>query len=47
MSLVLGLPGLVAVLGGIVVLLRRRDFRQMKANNVPRRFRSSRCTKIA
>ena len=26
-SLVLGLPGLIAVLGGIVVALRRRDFR--------------------
>jgi hypothetical protein len=32
-SLLLGIPGLLAVLGGIVVLLRRRDFRQMKANN--------------
>ena len=32
-SLVLGLPGLVAVVGGIVVVLRRRDFRQMQANN--------------
>ena len=33
MSLVLGLPGLFAMLFGIVVLLRRRDYRQMKANN--------------
>ncbi len=33
MSLVLGLPGLLVVLFGIVVLLRRRDYRQMKANN--------------
>lgn len=33
MSLVLGLPGLVATMGGIVVVLRRRDFRQMQANN--------------
>ncbi|HEU4627796.1 MAG TPA: hypothetical protein VFS52_23785 [Steroidobacteraceae bacterium] len=32
-SLVLGLPGLVGVLGGFVVVLRRRDFRQMKADN--------------
>jgi hypothetical protein len=32
-SLVLGLPGLIAVLGGFVVALRRRDFRQMKADN--------------
>lgn len=33
MSLLLGVPGLTAVLGGIVVALRRRDYRQMKANN--------------
>jgi Flp pilus assembly protein TadB len=33
MSLLLGLPGLLAVLGGVVVALRRRDYRQMKANN--------------
>jgi hypothetical protein len=32
-SLVLGLPGLTAVVGGVVVALRRRDYRQMKANN--------------
>ena len=32
-SLVLGLPGLIGVLGGFVVALRRRDFRQMKADN--------------
>jgi Flp pilus assembly protein TadB len=32
MSFVLGLPGLVAMLGGIVVLLRRRDFRRMRAS---------------
>ena len=31
MSFVLGLPGLVAMLGGIVVLLRRREFRRMRA----------------
>lgn len=33
LSLALGLPGFVAMLGGIVLLLRRRDYRQMKANN--------------
>lgn len=33
MSLLLGLPGFVATMGGIVVILRRRDFRQMQANN--------------
>jgi Flp pilus assembly protein TadB len=33
MSLLLGLPGLAGVLGGVVVVLRRRDYRQMKANN--------------
>ncbi len=32
-SLALGLPGLLAVLFGVVVILRRRDYRQMKANN--------------
>ncbi len=32
-SLALGIPGLCAMLGGIVVALRRRDYRQMKANN--------------
>ena len=32
-SLALGLPGLIGVLGGVVVVLRRRDFRQMKADN--------------
>jgi hypothetical protein len=32
-SLVLGLPGLLALVGGVVVLLRRRDYRQMQANN--------------
>jgi hypothetical protein len=32
LSLLLGLPGIAAVLGGLVVALRRRDFRQMKAN---------------
>ena len=31
MSFVLGLPGLVAMLGGIVVVLRRREFRRMRA----------------
>ena len=30
MSFALGIPGLVAVIGGIVVLLRRRDFRKMR-----------------
>ena len=32
-SLFLGIPGLIGVLAGIVVVLRRRDFRQLKANN--------------
>ena len=32
MSAVLGLPGLVATIGGIVVLLRRRGYRQMRAD---------------
>jgi len=32
MSFVLGIPGLIAVIGGIVVLLRRRDFRKMRAS---------------
>jgi hypothetical protein len=32
MSAVLGLPGLVATLGGIVVLLRRRGYRKMRAD---------------
>jgi hypothetical protein len=32
-SLVLGVPGLIGLVGGVVVLLRRRDFRQMQANN--------------
>jgi hypothetical protein len=31
-SLILGLLGLVCVLGGLVVLLRRRDFRALSAN---------------
>jgi hypothetical protein len=34
MSFVLGLPGLVAFVGGIVVALRRRDFRKMRAEYV-------------
>jgi Flp pilus assembly protein TadB len=32
MSFVLGLPGLVAMIGGLVVLLRRREFRRMRAD---------------
>ena len=31
-SLVLGLGGLVAVIGGAVIWLRRRDYRQLRAN---------------
>lgn len=30
LSFVLGLPGLIALVGGIVLLLRRRDYRQMR-----------------
>ena len=30
MSFAYGLPGLLALLGGIVVLLRRRDYRRMR-----------------
>ena len=30
-GLLVGLAGLAAVLGGVVVLLRRRDFRQMRS----------------
>lgn len=33
LSLLVGLPGLLCVLGGVVVMLRRRGFRQMRANN--------------
>lgn len=29
-SAALGLPGLVALLGGIVIILRRRDYRRMR-----------------
>jgi membrane associated rhomboid family serine protease len=32
MSLALGLPGLIATVGGIVLVLRRRDFRKMRAD---------------
>ena len=32
LSVIVGLPGLVAVLGGLVVLLRRRDYRAMRAH---------------
>jgi hypothetical protein len=31
MSAVLGVPGLIATLGGIVVLLRRRGYRKMRS----------------
>ncbi|HEY4211413.1 MAG TPA: hypothetical protein VGM84_08025 [Steroidobacteraceae bacterium] len=31
-SLVLGLGGLLAVIGGSVIWLRRRDYRQLRAN---------------
>ena len=31
-SLILGLLGLTCVLGGVVVLLRRRDFRELSAH---------------
>jgi hypothetical protein len=34
MSFALGVPGLIAMLGGIVVMLRRRDFRKMRADYV-------------
>jgi hypothetical protein len=32
MSMAIGLPGLVATVGGIVLVLRRRDFRKMRAD---------------
>jgi hypothetical protein len=32
MSLALGLPGLVATVGGYVLVLRRRDFRKLRAD---------------
>jgi len=32
LSVLLGLPGLVGVVGGIVLVLRRRDFRRMRAD---------------
>jgi hypothetical protein len=32
MSFALGIPGLVATVGGVVVALRRRDFRKMRAS---------------
>jgi hypothetical protein len=32
MSAAIGLPGLVATLGGIVLLLRRRGYRKMRAD---------------
>jgi nitrate reductase gamma subunit len=32
MSFVIGIPGLVAVVGGMVLMLRRRDFRKMRAS---------------
>jgi hypothetical protein len=31
LSLVVGLAGLMALLGGIVILLRRRDYREMRS----------------
>jgi hypothetical protein len=34
MSVALGLPGLIATVGGIVLVLRRRDFRKMRADYV-------------
>jgi len=33
LSYVLGIPGWIGLLGGVVVILRRRDYRQRKANN--------------
>jgi LPXTG-motif cell wall-anchored protein len=32
LSLVIGLPGLIALLAGLVVLLKRRDYRAMRAH---------------
>jgi membrane associated rhomboid family serine protease len=34
MSVVLGFPGLIATVGGIVLVLKRRDFRRMRADYV-------------
>ena len=31
LSLLVGLAGLVAVLGGVVILLRRRDYRELRS----------------
>ncbi|MBX5461104.1 MAG: hypothetical protein IRZ28_08440 [Steroidobacteraceae bacterium] len=33
MSYALGIPGLIVLLAGVVVVLRRRDYRQLKAKN--------------
>ena len=38
LSLVVGLPGLVSVLAGIVVLLRRRDYRALRARYAEQDF---------
>jgi uncharacterized iron-regulated membrane protein len=34
LSLIVGLAGIVAVLGGVVILLRRRDYRELRSQYV-------------
>ena len=34
LSLIVGLAGIIAVLGGVVILLRRRDYRELRSQYV-------------